>query len=232
MNKNIEVIGFDADDTLWVNEDYYRGTEKKYARLLKDYGDEKFIMDELFQTEMKNLELYGYGVKPFIISMVENAIRISGGKVPVSIIGKVLEMGREMLLQPIELLPGVKEVIGALHGKYKLIVATKGDLLDQERKLRKSSLSEYFHHIEIMSDKTLDHYRELLKHLEIEPEQFVMIGNSLRSDILPPYELGCSAIYVPYRLTWQHEMNVEEIPEGDRFFKVDTLSDVLEIIQK
>lgn len=224
------MIGFDADDTLWVNEDYYRGTEKEYAALLKDYGDEEFIMDELFQTEMKNLELYGYGVKPFIISMVENAIRISGGSLPVKIIQQVLQMGREMLMQPIELLPGVKEVIEALHGRYKLIVATKGDLLDQERKLKNSSLSNYFHHIEIMSDKTIHHYSELLRHLEIEPQQFVMIGNSLRSDILPPYELGCSVIHVPYSLTWQHEMNVKDIPEGERFFKVKTLPDVLEIL--
>jgi putative hydrolase of the HAD superfamily len=228
--KEIKIIGFDADDTLWVNEDYYRETEHRYAGLLKEYGDEKYIMDELFQTEMGNLELYGYGIKPFVISMLENAIRISQAKVSANIVQKILDMGREMLNKPVELLPGVKEVLSELQGKFRMIVATKGDLLDQERKLRKSSLSSYFHHIEVMSDKTKSAYKELLRHLEIEPRHFVMIGNSLRSDILPPYELGCYAIHVPYATTWQHEMDVEGIEENDRFRKLDSLSQILDII--
>lgn len=228
--KNIKVIGFDADDTLWRNEDYYRDTERRYAELMADFGDAQFIMDELFRTEMKNLEKYGYGIKPFVISMIENAIRISDKKVPVEIIEKILQMGREMIEKPVELLPGVKEVVSELHGKYKLIVATKGDLLDQERKLKNSSLSGYFHHIEVMSDKTVDSYKELLNHLETEPSEFVMIGNSLRSDIQPPYELGCYTIYVPYALTWQHEMDVEEIAEGERYCRVENLSSILDIL--
>ncbi len=228
--KDIKVIGFDADDTLWINEDYYRGTEQKYADLLSDFGEKQDILDSLFRTEMQNLERYGYGIKPFMISMIENAISISDNKVPIGIISKILAMGKEMINKPVVLLPGVREVIENLYGKYRLILATKGDLLDQERKLKLSSLSGYFHHIEVMSDKTTESYRELLKHLEIEPANFVMIGNSLRSDIHPPYELGCRAIYVPYALTWQHEMNVEEIPESDRFHKVEKLSDILKLL--
>jgi len=162
--------------------------------------------------------------------MVENAIRVSEGKVSTAIISKIMDMGKEMMEKPIELLPGVREVIEALHGKYRLIVVTKGDLLDQERKLKKSSLSSYFHHIEIMSDKTINSYKELLHHLEIQAEEFVMIGNSLRSDIHPPYELGCHVIHVPYELTWQHEMDVKELSENERFHKVENLKEILGII--
>jgi len=228
--KNIKVVGFDADDTLWKNEDYYRDTERRYAELMSDFGEAQYIMDELFKTEMKNLENFGYGIKPFVISMIENALRVSEKKVSADIIEKILQMGREMIEKPVDLLPGVKEVVAQLHGKYKLIVATKGDLLDQERKLKKSSLSAYFHHIEVMSDKTVETYKELLDHLETDPGEFLMIGNSLRSDILPPFELGCYTIYIPYAHTWQHEMNVREIPEGERFRKVEKLNSVLEIL--
>lgn len=229
MNE-LKVVGFDADDTLWVNEDYYRDTEKKYAELLAEYGEEKDILEALFETEMHNLELFGYGVKPFMISMVETAIRISNNTIPQRMITAILEMGREMLTAPVVLLPDVKSVLERLSGKYRLIVATKGDLLDQEGKLRRSSLSSYFHHIEVMSDKTKASYEELLAHLEIEPAQFVMIGNSLRSDIVPPYELGCYVIHVPYAKTWHHEMNVEEIPTNERHYKVDKLNEILNII--
>ena len=228
--KDIKVVGFDADDTLWVNEDYYRDTEKKYAALLAEYGNEGAILESLFETEMRNLELFGYGVKPFMISMIENAIRISENSISNVTLMNIIEMGRAMLHAPVTLLPGVKKVLEKLYGKYRLIVATKGDLLDQERKLRRSSLSGYFHHIEVMSDKTRSSYEDLLAHLEIEPSQFIMIGNSLRSDILPPYELGCYVIHVPYEKTWLHEMNVEGIPENDRHFKVERLTQVLNII--
>lgn len=229
--NHFKVVGFDADDTLWVNEDYYRETEKKFTGLMSEYGPEKEIMDELFSTEMKNLELFGYGIKPFMISMIEAAIRISAGSVGPGTIERIIEMGKEMIEKEIELLPGVKEVIHSLYGRYKLILVTKGDLLDQERKLKRSSLSECFHHIEIMSDKTIESYRELLHHLEIEPGEFVMIGNSLRSDIIPPFELGCSVVYVPYVHTWQHEMNVEEPAENARFHKIKSIKEVLELLK-
>jgi len=226
----VKVIGFDADDTLWVNENYYRATENRYAELLSDFGEREKMKEELFLTEMKNLELFGYGVKPFIISMIENALRVSGGSVSAGTLEKIIEMGRGMLREPVELLPDVEKVLGQLHGNYRLIVATKGDLLDQERKLKNSGLAGYFHHIEVMSDKTGDSYSDLLGHLDVSPQEFVMIGNSLRSDILPPYELGCHVIYIPYALTWQHELAVEEVPVSDRFYKFDRLEEILGIL--
>ena len=229
--KHVEIICFDADDTLWKNEDFYRETEHKFAALMKDYGEEADIEKELYQTEMQNLELLGYGIKPFVISMVETALRVSNHSLDPSIIQQILAMGKGMLEEPVVLLPDVKEVLKELHGRYRLIVATKGDLLDQERKLKRSSLSGYFHHIEIMSDKTVETYQELLKHLEVKPDKFLMIGNSMRSDILPPLELGGYAIHVPYELTWVHEMNVEDPPESDRFHKVERIRDVLDFFQ-
>jgi len=229
VKEKVKVIGFDADDTLWINENYYRATEDRFAELLSAYGDPEQIKGELFKTEMKNLELFGYGVKPFIISMVETAIRVSDSKISNEIIEQMLDMGRGMLREPVELLPGVEKVLQQLHGKYRLIVATKGDLLDQERKLKNSGLAGYFHHIEVMSDKTQDSYAELISHLDIRPEEFVMIGNSMRSDILPPYELGSYVIYIPYEMTWQHETNVEEIHANERYYKYTSLEEILEV---
>lgn len=226
MKSKVEVIGFDADDTLWVNETYYRDTEKAYAKLLSDYADHEAIMKTLFHTEMSNLPKYGYGIKAFVLSMLENAISLSNGKVSPDVLLRIIGFGKEMLDKPIELLPGVKKVLDQLKGKFKLIVATKGDLLDQERKLQRSSLSSYFHHIEIMSDKEEKNYRSLLQHLDIEPEKFVMIGNSVKSDILPPLALGCYGIHVPYHTTWEHEL-VDTKPEGERFSEVDKLEKVL-----
>lgn len=230
MKTNLKVIGFDADDTLWVNENYYRDTENQYARLLSDFDSVESIKKKLFKTEMQNLSLYGYGIKAFVISMMENAIEISNGQVTTIIMSQIIAMGKEMLEKPIELLPGVVEVLEALSAKYRLVVATKGDLLDQENKLNRSGLAKYFHHIEIMSEKTEESYKNLLNHLDIAPENFVMIGNSLRSDILPPYKLGSYAIHVPYAQTWEYEMDVEEIEESEQFYTIKRLDEVLSIL--
>ena len=228
--KEVEVIGFDADDTLWVNETYYRDTEEAYARLLDDYADRETVMRTLFDTEMSNLSKYGYGIKAFVLSMVENGISISKGSISTESIQAIIGLGKEMLEKPIELLPDVKAVLDQLKGKYKLIVATKGDLLDQERKLIRSSLSSYFHHIEIMSDKQLENYRSLLHHLGVEPEKFVMIGNSLKSDIIPPLELGCYGIHVPYHTTWEHE-KVDKKPVNEKFFEVGNLIEIVDLLK-
>jgi putative hydrolase of the HAD superfamily len=228
--KELEVIGFDADDTLWVNETYYRDTEEAYARLLSDYADRETVMRTLFATEMSNLSKYGYGIKSFVLSMVENGISISEGNISTTSIQAIIKLGKEMLEKPIELLPDVKAVLDQLRGKYKLIVATKGDLLDQERKLLRSSLSSYFHHIEIMSDKQPENYRRLLHHLDLEPEKFVMIGNSLKSDIMPPLELGSYGIYVPYHTTWEHE-KVDKKPDNEKFFEVGGLLEILDLLK-
>lgn len=225
----IKVIGFDADDTLWVNEPYYREAEEEFIQLMKAYGVEDDIAAELFSTEIANLELYGYGIKAFMLSLVECAIRLSGGSVSAQTISKIIGIGKGMLQRPIELLDDVKRVLEELAPNYRLIVATKGDLLDQEGKMRRSGIASYFHHIEVMSDKKEQAYIQLLHHLDIEPCDFLMIGNSLKSDIIPPLNLGAWAIHVPFHTTWAHE-EVEEDPQVGQFFRVNHLHEILSLI--
>ena len=210
MNSKIKVIAFDADDTLWVNETYFRDAEKEFAQILSGYETENKIDQELFKTEIKNLAIYGYGIKGFILSMVECALELSNYQLAQKSVEKILNIGKEMLEKPIELLDGIEEVLQSLQGKYKLVVATKGDLLDQERKLEKSNLLKYFHHIEVMSDKKEKDYQKLIRHLDIHPSEFLMIGNSLKSDVLPLVAIGSSAIHVPFHTTWAHE----NVPKG------------------
>ena len=199
--NNIKVIAFDADDTLWVNETYFRDAENEFAKLLSGYETENKIHQELYKKEIDNLKIYGYGVKGFVLSMVECALELSNYKINQKTINRILEIGKEMLEKPIDLLDGVEEVLQKLQGKYKLIVATKGDLLDQERKLEKSGILKYFHHTEVMSDKKEADYLKLVKHLDINSSELLMIGNSLRSDILPLIEIGaCSSYSVSYNL--------------------------------
>ena len=229
MSNKIKVIGFDADDTLWVNEPYYRETEDKFCELLKEYLPKKKINEELFNTEINNLELYGYGIKAFTLSLVETAIRISNSKVPTSTIQTIIELGKEQLNQPNHLLDDVHQVLESLKKQYKLIVATKGDLLDQERKLKNSNLLQYFHHIEIMSDKQEGNYKDLLKHLDIKPDEFLMVGNSLKSDIVPVLDLGGYGVYIPFHITWQHEHIDENDVSNPRFYKLNSLSDLLKM---
>ena len=175
--RNIKVIGFDADDTLWSNEPYFRDAEEKFLDLMENYLPRHSAHRELFATEINNLELYGYGIKAFMLSMIEAALKIGGNTLPIDVISKIVEIGRHQLNQPVILLEGVEEVLQKLQGKFKLVVVTKGDLLDQERKLDKSGLAIYFHHIEIMSDKQETDYQKLIKHLDIMPSQFLMMGN-------------------------------------------------------
>ena len=227
MFEDIKVIAFDADDTLWTNETYFREAEETFAVLLSKYETKTKIDQELFKTEIKNLAIYGYGIKGFVLSMIECALVVSNYKLSQETIGKILDIGKDMLEKPIELLDGVEEVLQGLQGKYRLIVATKGDLLDQERKLEKSNLLQYFHHVEVMSDKKEKDYLKLVKHLDIAPSQLLMIGNSLKSDVLPLLNINASAIHVPFHTTWVHE----EIPEEDQQ-KLDyrTLVNIKELI--
>ncbi|QXP69511.1 HAD family hydrolase [Polaribacter sp. R2A056_3_33] len=227
ISNNIKVIAFDADDTLWVNETYFRDAEHQFAKLLAKYETENKIDQELFKKEIKNLVYYGYGVKGFILSMVECALELSNYNVNQKTIAAILEIGKEMLDKPIELLDGVEEVLQSLQGKYKLIVATKGDLLDQERKLEKSNLLKYFHHIEVMSDKKAKDYKKLIKHLDIKPSEFLMIGNSLKSDVLPLVALGASAIHVPFHTTWVHEEVSDQEKSDSEYKTVTNIKDIV-----
>ena len=225
--SNIKVIGFDADDTLWVNEPFYRETEADFCKLLSKYHPEDYVNEQLLKTELNNLELYGYGAKGFVLSLIETALRITNYELEPSIITKTIELGKQLLNKPVELLDDVEETLACLSSKnYTLIIATKGDLLDQERKLRKSKLGKYFHHIEVMSDKTPKNYLTLLNHLEVKPSEFVMVGNSLRSDILPPLEIGAQAIHIPFHTTWVHESVSENEIESKSIVSLNSIKEL------
>jgi putative hydrolase of the HAD superfamily len=231
MKKDFKVIGFDADDTMWENEPYYRETETVFYGLLSEYIDAEACAKELYQVEMKNLDLYGYGAKGFMLSMAETALKVSGNKLPGSIVGRIIELGHELLDKPVVLINGIEEVLRKLKDNgYRLIIATKGDLLDQQRKLAKSRLEPFFHHIEVMSDKKESDYRRLISHLDIEPGDFLMIGNSMRSDILPVLAIGGHAIHVPFHTTWAHE-EADIDHEPAEYHKVEEVSEVLALLE-
>lgn len=225
----IKVIAFDADDTLWHNEHYFQQSEQKFCELLEAYLPQHTVQRELLKTEIENISLYGYGIKAFMLSMIETAIRISDGTVKVEVLEKMIAIGKELLDKPVELMPGVEAVLKALKPKYKLVVATKGDLLDQERKLKKSGLLNYFHHTEIMSEKKEPDFEKLIKHLDVKPGELMMIGNSIKSDILPILNIGGHGIHIPYHVTWAHE-KIEATIDHANFRQVEKISDILQFL--
>lgn len=225
----MKVIAFDADDTLWVNEPHFQAVEVRFCELLQDFLPAHSVTRELLTTETRNMPQYGFGAKAFMLSMIEAAIRITEGKIPSQSLLRVIELGKALLDHPIELLPGVPDVLQQLQNRYRLVVATKGDLLDQERKLKRSGLESYFHHIEIMSDKQSADYAKLIRHLDIEPADFWMVGNSLKSDVLPVLALGGCAVHVPFHTTWAWEKIDAEINHPN-FHTVTTLTDILTLV--
>lgn len=227
--KPFKVVAFDADDTLWVNEPYFNDAEKQFCVLMEDYLTHQSISQILFKTQIDNLPLYGYGIKGFTLSMVEAAEVISKGTVSHKVISRIISIGKDLLTKPVELIDEVEDVLKELKGKYKLVVATKGDLKDQHRKLHKSGLGPYFHHIEVMTDKEELDYQKLLGRLDIKPEEFIMIGNSLRSDVLPVLELGGHAVHVPFHTTWLHEHIDHEIVHPN-FTAITKLSEIRDIL--
>jgi putative hydrolase of the HAD superfamily len=228
---DVQVIAFDADDTMWVNEPYFQETEHKFCALLEDYAPHHTISQELYKTEMNNLALYGYGIKSFVLSMIETASNLTQGTVSLALVDRIIRLGKEMLQKPVELLEGVEEVLQSLHGRFRLVMATKGDLLDQERKLILSGLEHYFHHIEIMSDKKVADYQKLIRHLDCAPPQFIMVGNSIRSDVLPVLEVGAHAIHIPYHTTWVHE-EVDHQIDSPRFYEFKKISELMDIFKE
>lgn len=229
MYSNIKVIAFDADDTLWVNEPYFREVEHRFAVLLSSFETENKINQELLKKELENLPLYGYGIKGFVLSLIETAIELSNHRISSKEISQILNLGKDMLNKPIELLEGVEHVLKTLSLKYKIIVATKGDLLDQERKLEKSGLLKYFDHIEVLSEKKDVNYNRLIDFLDIEPAEFLMIGNSLKSDVLPLVSLGAHSIHVPYHTTWVHE-EVHDNHDEEAYKTVASLTEILKFL--
>ena len=225
----VKVIAFDADDTLWVNEPYFQEAEHHFCQLFEDYQPQHTIARELLQVEIQNLSLYGYGIKGFMLSMIETALKVSGKTITLDAIEKIIGIGKDLLARPIELLDVVEDVLIQLKDKYRLVVATKGDLLDQERKLKNSGIEHYFHHIEIMSEKQEKDYQKLIKHLDIQPGEFLMVGNSLKSDVLPVLAIGGHACHVPYHTTWAHEQ-VEHTIEDPNFRELTSIREILPIL--
>jgi putative hydrolase of the HAD superfamily len=201
----LSLIGFDADDTLWQNESFFRLTQDRFAELLVDHADPDHLHDRLLAAERRNLGHYGYGVKGFVLSMIETAIEVTDGRVPASVIAEVMAAGRDMLRHPIELLPHAAEVVSALAATHRVVLITKGDLLDQERKLAQSGLGDLFHGVEIVSDKTPEVYAALFARHGALAESTMMVGNSLKSDVLPVLDLGGWGVHVPHGLTWALE---------------------------
>lgn len=225
-------IAFDADDTLWHNENIFENVHQRYRQLLARYHDPAEIDRRLFETEMRNLDLYGYGVKSFTLSAIETAIQLSSAKIPAAEIQNLIDLGRQMLDHPVELLPAAAEIIPQLAQTHTLLLITKGDLRDQQRKLEKSTLAPHFTHVEIVSEKNTETYRAILDRHAIAPENFLMVGNSVKSDLLPVLALGARAAHIPYHLLWQHE-RTEKIPaDNPRFHELQTLADLPALIAK
>lgn len=222
----VTTIAFDADDTLWHNENLYSITQERFKRLLAPFQDSATIDQRLYATEMRNLAFFGYGIKGFTLSMIETAIEVTDGRIGAHEIRQIIDFARDMLRAPVELLPGVRETIASLSASYRLMIVTKGDLFDQESKIARSGIADYFQHIEIVSEKTPGAYAAVMKRHGIEPRRFLMVGNSLKSDILPVVEVGGNAVYIPYRLTWDHERVTDEGAISGRYV---TLSHIGEL---
>jgi putative hydrolase of the HAD superfamily len=227
----ITTIGFDADDTLWQNERFFRLTEERFAALLGEHGEAAELTGKLLEAERRNLAFYGFGIKGFVLSMIESAIEITRGQVPTSAIAEILGWGREMLDHPVETLPHVRETLQALAGDYKLVLITKGDLFDQERKLAASGLGELFDAVEIVSDKNASTYERIFARHGDGARRAMMVGNSLKSDILPALAAGAWAVHVPHELTWALEHAEEPVGEG-RYRKLVALGGLVGLVQE
>lgn len=227
--KDIKVIAFDADDTLWLNETYYKEAEKLFCKLLENYLPEEKVSEELYKTEVNNMQLYGYGAKAFTLSIIETALRISNMNISGEIIYSLLQNGKTLIDKPIELLEDIEYLLLNLKSRYTLVLATKGDLLDQQRKLNNSGLLQYFHHVEIMHDKNKAEYQKLINRLNIKAEEFLMVGNSLKSDILPVLDIGGLGVYIPFHTTWQHE-TIENDSSSNTYYTINKLIELLDIL--
>ena len=229
MTPGITAIGFDADDTLWQNETFFRLTEQRFTELLSDHGEREVISAKLLEAERRNLRFYGYGVKGFTLSMIETAVEVTNGQVAAGVIAEILSFGRQMLQNPVETLPHARETLEQLAGKYRILLITKGDLFDQERKLAQSGLGDYFNAVEIVSDKSPQTYERIFKRHTDGAAHAMMVGNSLKSDVVPVIAAGGWGVYVPHELTWALEH--EDAPDGNpRFRRIDDLSGLIPLL--
>jgi putative hydrolase of the HAD superfamily len=221
-----DVIAFDADDTLWHNEPIYRGAQRQALDILAHYHDRDWVERRMYETEIRNLEHYGYGIKGFTLSMIETAIELTEGRVSGAEIGRIIKLTREMFKAPVELLDGVEETISTLAASHDLMLITKGDLFEQQAKIARSGLTGHFGKIEIVPVKSAETYQSIVARHEISPQRFLMVGNSIRSDVLPVIEMGGQAVHIPYETTWEHEIVPEEELAGREFI---TLAHIREL---
>lgn len=231
----VHLLAFDADDTLWHNEVLYQETQRQFIQLIHEQSGFEGVAEEkiiqcLFETEMRNLERYGYGIKSFTLSMVETSVELTQGGISGSSILKIVRLGQSMMQAEVRLLEGVKDVLARLASKYEIALITKGDLLDQRQKIHRSGLSDYFTYIEIVHQKSSNVYREILEKIHVKPEQFLMVGNSIKSDILPVLEIGGNAVYIPYEITWAHEHVHEVVIDSERYFELDAIGQLPELL--
>lgn len=217
---SIKLVGFDADDTLWRSEDYYRDAQARFERMLAAYVDVDDVHERLYAIERRNLALFGYGVKGMALSMLEAAHEISGGRMSAADLHRIVLLAKELLRHPVELIPGIREAVADVASDFPLVLVTKGDLFHQEAKVRESGLADAFGRIEIVSEKDAATYARLFREFEVEPHEFLMVGNSLRSDIVPVLALGGWGVHMPYRVTWAHEQEAGGVPEPLRFREV------------
>jgi putative hydrolase of the HAD superfamily len=231
-NKSMPTtIGIDADDTLWQSEHFFKLTEARFEKLLSDYAAGADLAARLLEAEKRNLQFYGFGTKGFILSMIETAVEVTNGQVPASIIQDILKAGHEMLGHPIIPLPQVRETLEGLSADFRLVLITKGDLFDQERKLAQSGLGEFFHGIEIVSDKNPQTYKRIFDSHGDGPERAVMVGNSLKSDIVPAIAAGCWGVFIPHELTWALE-HIDAPAHHPRFKQLNGFAELYEFITK
>ncbi len=228
---NLTTIGFDADDTLWQNEHFFRLTEKRFTELLADHADPGPLSERLLEAERRNVRHYGFGIKGFMLSMIETAIQTTDGRVPAGVISEILSIGREMLAHPVELLPGAREVLEGLAADYRLVLITKGDLFDQERKIAGSGLGAFFHAVEIVSEKDRATYERIFSRHGDGPLGSMMIGNSLRSDVLPAIDAGSWGVYVPHELNWALE-HADTPHRAPRFRQIAGLGELLPLVRE
>lgn len=231
MKREIKTIAFDADDTLWVNEPIFTKTRLQFEAILARYMAIDSLEEELYEVEKRNLKLFGYGIKGFMLSMIETAIEITEGRVSGNDIQYIIDLGKAMLEHPVEILPGIEETIEAIKDDYELMIITKGDLFDQETKIARSGLAHHFSRIEIVSEKNPASYQELIDRNGLDINSFLMLGNSLKSDVLPVCEIGGAAIHIPFHDTWVHE-KVESHQVGKlEYLELNDVRELIEVLK-
>ncbi len=227
----IDTVAFDADDTLWHNEHLFQDTQKKLEAIVQRYRPGEDIHDALFAVEMRNLELFGYGIKGFTLSMVEAAIQLTGGRIAADEIHDIVQLGKTMIEAPVDLLEGVEETLAAVSGRFRVILITKGDIVDQSSKIERSGLAGHFEQVEIVPRKDAGVYRAIFARHGIEPARAVMVGNSMPSDVLPMLELGGHGVHVPYELLWAHEAHDAD-PVSERFHRLERLRELPDLLAR